>query len=185
MHPADVADYVAVSVGQLRDRLQRYPKLEAGEPALDAHTLRIPFVKLERALVGGQLPSGLVVPGSEDAVFTRPVQVIDLGQPPVRRQLILQMDLADFDSQPPTAELVLPDLTPLPRGEWPRALGNQGVVDGHPDYDRPFFCRRGLREYHSHAQHEDDPWDRYREELSLDSIVLELLVDLRDRWIGR
>lgn len=57
-------------------------------------------------------------------------------------------------------------------------------MNDHPMYHRPFFCRRGLREYHSHEQHEEDPWAAWRDALSLRTIVLELLGDLRVRWHG-
>lgn len=95
------------------------------------------------------------------------------------------MELNGYDSLPPTAELLLPDRSPLPPSDWPKSIGGQGIVHDSKDYGRPFFCRRGLREYHSHSQHEDDPWDAYREHLALHQIVMELLRDMRDTWIGR
>jgi hypothetical protein len=182
VHPADVAEYVADSVQALRERLRACPGLLANEPVLEHGTdLYIGFVKIERRLLRQAVSIGLEVPGGGTAL--RVHQVPDLGVPPVRRELILRMDLTDYDGQPPTAELLLPDRSPLPAEQWPKELGNQGIVRGHPEYGRPFFCRRGLREYHSHPRHEDDPWDRHREELTLHALVLELLLDLRDRWI--
>jgi hypothetical protein len=184
LHPADVTEHVADSVQRLRERLRAYPDLEAREPLLENGTdLYIGFVKVERTLMQASVATGLLGPHGEGTALV--CQVPDLGTRPVRRDLILHMDLVDFDGQPPTAQLLLADRSPLPAGQWPKALGNQGIVQGHHAYDRPFFCRRGLREYHTHPQHEDDPWDRHREALSLDALVIELLADLRNRWIGR
>jgi hypothetical protein len=184
VHPADVAEHVAASVEVLLEELQHYPDLGVVEPVLEHETdLYIRFVKTERALVECAVNTGLLsARGGGTALLYR---VPDLGKPPTQRELILRMDLTDYDGQPPTAELLLPDRTTLPAAEWPKAVGNQGIVREHPDYGRPFFCRRGLREYHSHPQHADDPWDRHREGLSLAALVIELLGDLRGRWICR
>lgn len=184
MHPADVAEYVTESVEVLRDRLRQYPELAAGDPILeDATRLYIPFAKTDRKLVAEAVPSTLVLPNGQPtaAIYQVPL----LGAPPVTRNLVLHMDLTDYDGQPPTAELLRADRTPLPADEWPKSLVERGIVRDHKDYPRPFFCRRGLREYHSHPEHEDDPWDRHREELPLHALVIELLATLRDTWIGR
>lgn len=183
MHPADVADYVAESVAVLRDRLGERPDLGAGSPQLegDVH-LFIPFTLLSRQVVDAVMPSGLIAPGGADLAVAN--RVVLLGAPPVERPLLLAFELDDYDAQPPTAELLLPDRSPLPPGQWPKSLNGQGVIHGHRDYDRPWFCRRGLREYHSHPQHEVDPWDLHREALPLHSIVEELLSDLSRRFIG-
>lgn len=183
MHPADVADHVADSVAVLRDRLAERPELRAGSPLVDGDVhLFIPFTLLVRQVVDAALPSGLVAPGGENiAVASR---VVLLGAPPEERPLLLAFELDDYDAQPPTAELLLPDRSPLPPEQWPKSLNWQGVIQGHPNYDRPWFCRRGLREYHSHPQHEDDPWDLHREALPLHSVVEELLGDLSRRFIG-
>ncbi|MGI5180132.1 hypothetical protein ACQEVZ_27780 [Dactylosporangium sp. CA-152071] len=183
MHPADVAEYVTESVEVLRDRLRQHPGLTADEPVLeDATRLYIPFAKTDRQLVAQAVLSTLVLPGGQPTAFV--FQVPLLGAPPATRNLVLHMDLTDYDGQPPTAELLRVDRTPLPPGEWPKSLVERGIVRDHKNYARPFFCRRGLREYHSHPEHEDDPWDRHREELPLHALVIELLVALRDTWIG-
>lgn len=183
MHPADVAEYVAESVAILRDRLGERPQLRAGSPELERDVyLFVPFTLLTRQVVDAVLPSGLVAPGGADLAVAN--RVVLLGAPPVERPLLLALQLDDYDAQPPTAELLLPDRSPLPAAQWPKSLNGQGVISGHPDYDRPWFCRRGLREYHSHPQHEDDPWDLHREELPLHSVIEELLSELSRRFIG-
>ena len=185
MHPADVAEHVAYSVDVLRNRLDSRSDLASAKPVLDDHVhLYIPFEKVERQLVSQAVGTGFVLPGGQaNAAFVHEVPL--LGAQPTKRPLLLYMDLEDYDGQPPTAELLQPDRTPLPAALWPRAIGGVGIVANHRDYNRPFFCRRGLRDYHSHPQHEDDPWDRHREELTLADLVIELLVDLRSKWIGR
>lgn len=182
MHPEDVAEFVAESIGVLAEKLQLSPEL-GGTPDLEGVKLYIPFVKLERKLVQHTLDTGFVLPGGGGVSMVHQVPL--LGQPPTERDLILHLDLADYDAQPPTAELLRPDRSPLPAAEWPKSIHGQGIVASHKDYGRPFFCRRGLREYHTHPQHEDDPWDKYREHLALHQIVIELLDGLRNTWIGR
>lgn len=184
MHPADVAEHVAESVRVLRDRLAQHPGLANADPVLENETLLyIPFHKVDRELVAHALDTGFALPGGQNAAII--YQVPLLNARPTVRDLVLHMDLKDYDGQPPTAELLLPDRTPLPADQWPKSIGGQGIVQHHQQYGRPFFCRRGLREYHSHPQHEDDPWDKHRESLSLDALVVELLFGLCKTWIGR
>ena len=183
MHPHDVAEHVATSVEALRVRLEQYPELAVYELALEQETrLFLGFEKTERHVFRANIQTRLVLPGGGGVAMQ--YEVPDLGRPPTTRRLVLHLELNDYDGTPPTAELLLPDRTPLQPEHWPK-LGNGGIVPGHPDFDRPYFCRRGLREYHSHPQHEDDPWDRHREGLALHSLVLELLDDLQHRWVGR
>jgi hypothetical protein len=185
MHPADVADYVGDAVATLIAHLADAPDLRAGVPQLenDVHCY-IPITVSERATVEHAVPSNLVLPGGIgiQTVFRVP----DLAASSKRdRELVLHLDLTGYDADPPTAELLLPDRAPLPPEQWPKSTDGQGIVASHPDYPRPFFCRRGLREYHSHPQHEDDPWDRHREELPLYAVVREVLHDLQTRLVLR
>lgn len=182
MHPEDVAEFVAESVGVLAEKLLLSPEL-GGIPELEGVKLYIPFIKLERKLVQHTLDTGFVLPGGRGVSMVHQVPL--LGEPPTSRDLVLHLDLADYDAQPPTAELLRPDRTPLPAAEWPKSIHGQGIVPGHKDFGRPFFCRRGLREFHTHPQHEDVPWDKHREHLALHQIVIELLDGLRNTWIGR
>lgn len=183
MHPDDVAEFVASEVATLEQRIDGRPELGVRAVELRERTdLRIGFATTERTLVAAPVASNLLGPGGGALVFQTPI--LDLGAAPVERQLVLRMDCEDFDGRPPSAELLHPDGSPLADREWPRDPANQGIVRGHPIYGvRPFFCRRGLREFHTHPQHEDEPWDLFREAVSLPQIALELLGDLTQRWI--
>ena len=182
MHPDDVAELLAAEVSRLRQRVDDAPQLRVREVALHGYELDVAFEKQERPRVQARVQSQLQLPQGQGVGFV--YEVPDLGRTETR-ELVLHLDCSDFDGQPPTAELRLPDGAPLPPDQWPTDLSRQGVVHGHPDYPRPFFCRRGLREYHTHPQHEDDAWDRHREAMSLTQIVLELLGDLQTRWTLR
>ena len=48
--------------------------------------------------------------------------------------------------------------------------------------DRKFFCRYGTREFHTHPQHADQPWDAFRPLHRLEQIVIELMRDMRGRF---
>jgi hypothetical protein len=180
VHPDDVLDVVTAEVERLRAELEAYPQLGVTALELRGHELRLRFTKTLRPPAQVNLPAHVALPGGGQAIQT--VVAIDLGRIE-RRELLLVMDCGDFDGQPPTAELRAADDTPLTDGQWPRDPDGQGVVFGFAEYGRPFFCRRGLCEYHDHPQHEDDPWDRYREGLPLHRIVLELLDDLAHRFV--
>lgn len=184
MHPADVADHVAGAVAELAMRLAADVQLRAGEPLLerDVHCY-IPVTLTERAMIQAPVATSLLHPSGAGIQFV--YQVPDLGAPRVDRDVLLYLDLTDFDADPPTAELLAPDRRPLPGEQWPKSLDGQGIVRDHAVYGRPFFCRRGVREYHEHPQHEDDPWDAHREGLPLHAIVTEILADLQTRLVGR
>lgn len=182
MHPDDAAERVAEEVELLRARLAAAPELRAHDvQLLDRVELRVPFTKVgySRVHVVG-IPVRMVCwecgPG---VTFVKPVPV-KTGR--FERELVLRSFCDDYDGQPITAELLLPNGDALPDREWPHTLGREAIIRGHEDYDRPFFCRRGLREYHSHPQHEDNPWDRHREAIRIHNIVPELLHDLQTRW---
>jgi hypothetical protein len=126
--------------------------------------------------------AGLITPGAAPGQFQQPgFRVPLLGREHTRR-LVLAVGCENWDGTPPTAELLLPDGSPLPEGEWPQDYVNRGIVIGHPEYDRKFFCRPGFREYHSHPVHKDDPWDEHREGFSLSQLLLGLVTDLTKRW---
>jgi hypothetical protein len=170
--------------------------------------LRVPFVKTDFNKPHVMELLGRTRPGDVCGARRCRRVLFNLG-PLVERELILRCDAAGYDAQPITAELLLRDGRPLPRGQWPKeigvggldaldlpeggaalprvrvahALGPQAIIREHQDYDRPFFCRRGLREYHSHSQHENNPWDRHRESIRIYDIVPELLADLQTRWV--
>jgi hypothetical protein len=197
VHPDDVAEVVEEEAAELRAWLAAAPELRAGPMTLiDRFELRVPFAKSEYDR-----------PHVLELVHPARRVLFNLG-PRVERELILRCECSGYDAQPITAELLGPDGTPLPGAAWPKevgagglnaltvlsdrppprvtqllAPGPQAIIHEHQDYDRPFFCRRGLREFHSHPQHEDNPWDRHRESIRIYDIVPELLADLQTRWM--
>lgn len=183
MHPTDVAEYVLGEVAELRRSLMEMPELGVGAIELEEQVeLYVDFRKVDRPRLQASVVPGLLGPGGNPLQIGR--EAIDLSQKR-ERELLLHMNCENLDCHPPSAELLLPDRTPLPPQDWPQDLTRGGLAHGHPKYDRPFFCRRGLREYHSHPGHQEDPWDIYREAVSLHVIALELLDDLHNRWTLR
>jgi hypothetical protein len=182
MHPDDVALHIDASVDALRAAVGAQSDTSVGKIELNSLELHIHYAVQTHASELAQGGSGLVV-GNQlvGPVFNVPI----LGSAH-SEEFVLALDLTDYDSQPPTAELLLTDGTPLPRERWPKDIQRGGIVPDHPDWPhRPFFCRPGTREYHRHPQHEDDPWDRHREGMSLSNFVLSLLHDLTTRFTMR
>lgn len=179
MHPDDVADHVRGSVEDLRARIEARPDLAVTRLDLAGDDLFLHFDKK----VWNRVPQReqVIDPTTGRPGFVES-RVIELT-PPRTVERVLALNLTQYDAQPPTAELLDAARRPLPADAWPREFGPAGIVPEHPLYRRPFFCRRGLREYHTHFQHEDDPWDRHREGLPLHAVVVELLHDLGVRWI--
>ena len=183
MHPGDVAEHVAAEVAELERRMEAEPELSVTRVALEDETnLYVSFTKQERPRLTVLTPGSVLAPGGQTTSVR--FEGIDLSRVS-ERELILFLECDGLDGRPPTAQLLTAERLPLPPAEWPTDLTRQGVIHGHRDYDRPFFCRRGLREFHTHPQHQDQPWDLYREQLPLHAIVLELLRDLQGRWMLR
>jgi Predicted metal binding domain len=183
VHPEDVAELLGEELERLAAAIEQAPALKAQAPVLELDPvprLSVAFAKLERPRATAQVPARVLGPGG--GTVLQQFEGVDLSQKR-ERKLILMLGCDDYDGQPPTAELLDADGAPLPREQWPKDLIRQGVIDGHRDYDRPFFCRAGLREYHTHPQHEDDPWDKHRESLRLHAVVLALLDELQGRWV--
>ena len=66
----------------------------------------------------------------------------------------------EWDHLPPSLSLFDPvggDELPWPK--WPQGGWQAGE---HPVTRRPFLCLPGIREYHTHTSHLNDPWDNYR-----------------------
>jgi hypothetical protein len=168
VHPADVAPFVAASVQELVAQVATRPAL--GVRNIELRDTRL-FIRFEIATSAGA-PNAFTGTGAVPIIGTRRAE-----------ELILAMDCEDWDSQPPTAELLDLDEQPLPADRWPHDPSHQGIVEGHWRFgSRKFFCRVGLREFHTHPQHEDEPWDAVREGTSLAGIVTSLLYDLTHRW---
>jgi hypothetical protein len=182
VHPDDVAAYVAGQVELLKEHTAAREDLRISDISLeDRVQLFVAFSKLERASVTELTPASVLAPGNV------PVNIrftgIDLRRPPTTRDLVAHFDCTDYDGQPPTLELRTAAREPLPFSQWPKELAGGGIVANHPKYKRPFICRRGLREFHTHPEHEDQPWDRFRESLTLPQLVIEILEDLQRKWV--
>ncbi|MEO7572381.1 MAG: hypothetical protein ABIX10_08080 [Acidimicrobiales bacterium] len=183
MHPSLVRSHVVQSVADLRARLEDDGDHGVTEVRLDAESLKLDITfdhdEHETELVAAR--STLLLP--DGSPLTRPQRIPIIGRSRIRR-LVLHLELDSYDLLPPIATLRRESGDPLPAEEWPTSFAGGGIVNDHPIYHRPFFCRRGLREYHSHEQHEDDSWAAWRDALPLHVVVVELLTDLRVRWHG-
>jgi hypothetical protein len=184
MHPADVAAYVDVSVAELRERVAMRPDLAVLAIDLDGVELSVTFESSTSESAAQLVGVGGPTPG-ELAGLTGGLEVPIIGTRRSER-FVLKMDLTDWDALPPTAVLCDDQGSVLPNARWPHAHGSRGIVEGHPEFgDRKFFCRPGTREFHTHPQHEDTPWDAIREGTALYVIVIGLLYDLTHRWTFR
>jgi hypothetical protein len=179
MHPSVVFEFVEAEVAELRERLVDSPHRDATVTLDTGPVLRVAFDHEEHVTEAAVAVLPLLGPGGQQLHRQQRIPIIGARR---NRRLILEMGLERFDLLPPTATLLDGNAQPLPGDQWPTSLGGGGIVDKHPMTGRPFFCRRGLREYHTHPQHEDDPWASWRGGLRLHMIVIELLDDLRERW---
>jgi len=179
VHPGDVARHIDESVDALRNAVDRLPASSIIGIEHHGVDLHVHYeADVSASTVGTAAPDLLIGHQLGGTMYNVPI----IGSRR-REQFILALDLTDFDSQPPTAELLSDDRTPLPRARWPRDPEGQGIVPNHRLWPhRPFFCRPGTREFHTHPQHEDEPWDAYREGMSLTGVVLPLVHDLTTRW---
>lgn len=183
MHPIYVRTFISESVADLGTRLigDAYAGVDLALD-LEVPELVVAFDHHEFATEPANSVSGLLGPAGQHLIETQ--RVVILGAPRKVRRLKLRMNLEGFDLIPPTAELLDDAGQPLPASDWPHQWRAGGIIDSHRDYKRPFFCRPGLREFHSHPQHEDQPWAQYREMLPLHQIVIDLLYDMRTRFHG-
>lgn len=170
MHPDHVAALVAEQVEALEGALERLD-LPVDSVELRGETeLRIRFHSTTTESITG---------------------ITGIGEVPLlgtmsEEEFVLALECDDFDSQAPEVFLLDADEQPLPAERWPHDPKGLGIVAGHHLYgERKFFCRPGTREYHSHRQHEDKPWDSVREGMSVDAIALGILRDLSERWTIR
>jgi hypothetical protein len=104
-----------------------------------------------------------------------------LGQ---RREqpLIARLDCTNYDTDPVSIALVTDwaATEDLPFERWPKG---RGIVDRHHETGRPFICRPGVREFHEHVQHGDEPWDLFRGNLRIRELVRSMADDLLRKQI--
>lgn len=180
MHPDDCADVVSEEFHELAHAPTARPELHLGAPKLvDRFHIYLPTQVRRFGTVSTFAQSGLLLPGGQSIGQTMNVPDLSARE---ERNLIVHALCDDFDGQPPLVELLNEDGAALAPGDWPKDTIGRGIVANHPRYKRPFFCRPGVREYHDHPQHEDDPWDRHREGYSLNKTLLWIVADLQSRF---
>lgn len=81
----------------------------------------------------------------------------------------VRVDFTNYNIVPPSIKFIhYCTKQPLKRKEillnfWQTTSeGQQDLLQGHPDME-PFFCVRGVREYHNNPAHTGDDWLLYRE----------------------
>lgn len=52
------------------------------------------------------------------------------------------------------------------RGSYIKDGKTMDIILNHPECGRLFLCMPGVREYHSHPEHTNDPWDNHRKQMS-------------------
>jgi len=174
VHPDHVAELVAEQAIALEEKLQQLD-LPVTKVELRQHTnLLVSFKSRTTRSIAGITG----IPGVSEVPLLGTTQ---------EEEFVLFLECDDFDSQAPTVVILDSDEVLLPPERWPHDGKNRGIVQGHPDFGplRKFFCRPGTREFHSHPQHEDTPWDAERESMTIDGLVLGILRDLKERWTIR
>lgn len=100
-----------------------------------------------------------------DVAFVAQVAVGELTLPVITTTIRLNFD--NYDLWPPSLMFIDP-LTALPAlpvvnaPERDERGDPRNVLLGHPITKQPFLCLPGLREYHSHPQHNGDDWLLHR-----------------------
>lgn len=80
----------------------------------------------------------------------------------------IRLDYTNFDAVPPSLTFINPrtgDPGPPAVRAADRIEGGEirdALIDGHPETGLPFLCLPGIREYHSHPQHNGDDWLLHR-----------------------
>jgi len=136
-------------------------------PEIDA--LIVPTRHLATALPLGA-PSA---PGGQPTLQMLPLQNALTAMP-----FGVRLSLDDFDLRAPSVTFRHPSSWEiLPHEHLPQGVH---IVDGkpirvvhakHPTTEFPFFCMRGVREYHEHPQHSGDEWLLYRGSINSFSIL--------------
>lgn len=127
-------------------------------------------------------PLQVVTPAMQTGMIVLPQGAKLLVEVPslAARSFKARFDLTDYDLRAPSVEIrdpwtddLLQYATMFRAIEFEQERKAHVVLLGdHPNTHKPFFCFRGIREYHEHPQHSGDEWLLYREEMSLFSIVM-------------
>jgi hypothetical protein len=108
-----------------------------------------------------------------DVAFAAHLPIGDLPDTPAL-PLAVRFRFQNYDLAPPSLELIDP-ITRRPLGaprvaalDFDRLDGDgnpeAAFVGGHPLTGRPFLCKRGVREYHTHFEHSGDDWLLHRDQ---------------------
>jgi hypothetical protein len=91
--------------------------------------------------------------------------------------LVARLDCDNYDTDPVSVAFTKDwaATTELPFEDWPKG---RGIVQQHHETGKPFVCRPGVREFHAHIQHGDEPWDLLRGKLLIRHLVRSLADDL-------
>jgi Predicted metal binding domain len=118
---------------------------------------------------------GYVVVGRDDlnvdVAFFAHVPAVPAPLPIV--SVCVRLDFTNYDLWPPsltfidviTGTPIQPHVAAINYADPPGPDGVRPnvVVNGHRRYNgRPFYCQRGVREYHDHDEHDGDDWLLYR-----------------------
>ena len=97
--------------------------------------------------------------------------------------IVLALGCDNYDTDPPSLTYMANWETTqeLPFKDWPK--GGIGVVQQHPVTGKPFLCRPGVREFHTHFQHGDEPWDKYRGHIRPRDLLLSIAKDLHSKQV--
>ena len=108
-------------------------------------------------------------------LFAKEFPVLDVGfsaQDGARLRLRLLCD--DWNERPPSVQFIDSEGRPLAVIERDPA----GVFNNspHPSTGRPFVCMKGIREYHIHPSHTNDPWETIKggDKFKLGGILTQL-----------
>lgn len=96
--------------------------------------------------------------------------------------LMARLDGDNYDTEPVSVVFVT-DWTAsqeLPPEQWPKG---RGIVQQHHETGKPFVCRQGVREFHAHVQHGDEPWDLFRGRFRIRELVRGLAADLLTKQV--
>lgn len=181
MHPLDIADLVAESFEHLDARIEGIDEgIVSSELERDFH-IYLTLTHTAHKVATETLPTGILVPGG---AMSRKHSVPVLGTR-LERTVVLHADAERYNMEPAKVELLNELREPMPLELWPAGLERGGIVREHPTLDRPFFCRPGTYGYHTHPAHQDNPWAKHREGLSLNELLVGIAVDLRNEYIRR
>lgn len=92
--------------------------------------------------------------------------------------LRLQLECEDWNERPPS--ILLLDFQGRPLQAVPSSSTNIFNGSLHPTTGRPFVCMRGVREYHTHSSHLNDPWEPLRAQAGYR--LAEIVTQIWNAW---